>query len=218
MEADNTNTGWYYKDFSVNAVQKHTQHGATSDRKIKPGETLIMFSNNYNKDVGYSVHRCPQHLEPGIPLFDYEDCEGWIVYDPTSDPVCHVYDDLPEIENININVYTKFPTYGWFKVYGVANGKNGDDNNTERESFTIFDKEGKSWKCTNLNNGWYKTVITLKAVKGDHEKDIRIMTANEISDEKSILLFNGNSYEKHNNDTGYYYDGSWHAGKPSGVN
>ena len=218
MEADNTNTGWYYKDFSVNAVQKHTQHGATSDRKIKPGETLIMFSNNYNKDVGYSVHRCPQHLEPGIPLFDYEDCEGWIVYDPTSDPVCHVYDDLPEIENININVYTKFPTYGWFKVYGVANGKNGDDNNTERESFTIFDKEGKSWKCTNLNNGWYETVITLKAVKGDHEKDIRIMTANEISDEKSILLFNGNSYEKHNNDTGYYYDGSWHAGKPSGVN
>ncbi len=218
MEADNTNTGWYYKDFSVNAVQKHTQHGATSDRKIKPGETLIMFSNNYNKDVGYSVHRCPQHLEPGIPLFDYEDREGWIVYDPTSDPVCHVYDDMPEIKNININVYTKFPTYGWFKVYGVANGKNGDDNNTERESFTIFDKEGKSWKCTNLNNGWYETVITLKAVKGDHEKDIRIMTANEISDEKSILLFNGNSYEKHNNDTGYYYDGSWHAGKPSDVN
>lgn len=218
MEADNTNTGWYYKDFNKDAVQKHTQHGADDNRKIKPGETLIMFSNNYNTAVGYSLHRCPQHLEPGIPLFDYEDREGWIVYDPTSDPVCHVYDDMPEIENININVYTKFPTYGWFKVYGVANGKNGDDNNTERESFTIFDKEGKSWKCTNLNNGWYETVITLKAVKGDHEKDIRIMTANEISDEKSILLFNGNSYEKHNNDTGYYYDGSWYAGKPSGVN
>lgn len=218
MEADNTNTGWYYKDFNKDAVQKHTQHGADDNRKIKPGETLIMFSNNYNTAVGYSLHRCPQHLEPGIPLFDYEDREGWIVYDPTSDPVCHVYDDMPEIKNININVYTKFPTYGWFKVYGVANGKNGDDNNTERESFTIFDKEGKSWKCTNLNNGWYETVITLKAVKGDHEKDIRIMTANEISDEKSILLFNGNSYEKHNNDTGYYYDGSWHAGKPSDVN
>ena len=218
MEADNTNTGWYYKDFSVNAVQKHTQHGATSDRKIKPGETLIMFSNNYNKDVGYSVHRCPQHLEPGIPLFDYEDCEGWIVYDPTSDPTWNIYDEMPTIENIDFTIYTKFQTYGWFKVYGVANGKNGDDNNKERESFTIFDKEGKSWSCKYLNNGWYETVITLKAVKGDHEKDIRIMTANEISDEKSILLFNGNSYEKHNNDTGYYYDGSWHAGKPSGVN
>lgn len=123
MEYDQTNTGWYYKDFSVNAVQKHTQHGATGDRKIKPGETLIMFSNNYNNSVGYSVHRCPQHLEPGIPLFDYEDCEGWIVYDPTSDPTWNIYDAMPTIENINFTIYTKFPTYGWFKVYGVANGK-----------------------------------------------------------------------------------------------
>lgn len=216
MEADNTNTGWYYKDFSVNAMQKHTQHGATGNRKIKPGETLIMFSNNYNTAVGYSLHRCPQHLEPGIPLFDYEDCEGWIVYDPTSDPTWNIYDDMPTIENINFTIYTKFQTYGWFKVYGVANGKNGDDNNKERESFTIYDKEGKSWKCTDLKNGWFKTVITLKAVKGDHEKDIRIMKDNQISDENSILLFNGNSYKK-DNDTGYY-DGSWHAGKPSDVN
>lgn len=216
MKYDQTNTGWYYKDFSVNAVQKHTQHGATGERKIKPGETLIMFSNNYNTAVGYSLHRCPQHLEPGIPLFDYEDCEGWIVYDPTADPTWNIYDDMPTIENINFTIYTKFQTYGWFKVYGVANGKNGDDNNKDRESFTIYDKEGKSWKCTNLNNGWYKTVITLKAVKGDHEKDIRIMKDNQISDENSILLFNGNSYKK-DNDTGYY-DGSWHAGKPSDVN
>lgn len=211
MEYDQTNTGWYYKDFSVNAVQKHTQHGATGDRKIKPGETLIMFSNNYNNSVGYSVHRCPQHLEPGIPLFDYEDCEGWIVYDPTSDPTWNIYDAMPTIENIKFTIYTKFQTYGWFKVYGVAH-----ENNGKREQFTIFDKDGKSWSCTNAGNGWYETVITLKTVKGDHEKDIRIMKDNQISDDKSILLFNGNSYEKHN-DTGYYDGSSWHAGKPSDV-
>lgn len=213
MNDDKTNTGWYYKDFSVNAVQKHTQHGATGDRKIKPGETLIMFSNNYNNSVGYSVHRCPQHLEPGIPLFDYEDCEGWIVYDPTSDPTWNIYDAMPTIENIKFTIYTKFQTYGWFKVYGVAY-----ENNGKREQFTIFDKENnKSWSCTNAGNGWYETVITLKAVKGDHEKDIRIMKDNQISDDKSILLFNGNSYEKHN-DTGWYDGSSWHAGKPSEVN
>lgn len=212
MEYDQTNTGWYYKDFSVNAVQKHTQHGATGDRKIKPGETLIMFSNNYNNSVGYSVHRCPQHLEPGIPLFDYEDCEGWIVYDPTSDPTWNIYDAMPTIENIKFTIYTKFQTYGWFKVYGVAH-----ENNGKREQFTIFDKENnKSWSCTNAGNGWYETVITLKTVKGDHEKDIRIMKDKQISDDKSILLFNGNSYEKHN-DTGWYDGSSWHAGKPSGV-
>ena len=216
MVADYTNVGWYYVDFKENEKSKYTENGAPGVKTIKPGETLIIFSNNDRPKQGYTLHRCTHHLEPGIPLFDYEDREGWIVYDPTSDPTWNIYDAMPTIENINFTIYTKFPTYGWFKVYGVANGKNGNDSNKERESFTIYDTAGKSWSCDNLNNGWYKTVITLKAVKGDHEKDIRIMKDNQISDDKSILLFNGNSYEKHN-DTGYYDGSSWHAGKPSGV-
>lgn len=209
MNPDNTNVGWYYKDFSKDFKSISVDYDAKGEKTIKPGETLIMFSNNYNQNVGYTLHRCPHHLEPGIPLFDYEDREGWIVYDPTSDPTWNIYDAMPTIENINFTIYTRFQTYGWFKVYGVANGKYGDDNNKERESFTIYDTAGKSWSCNNLNNGWYKTVITLKAVKGDHEKDIRIKS----EDGKSVLLFNGNSYEKHN-DTGYYDGSSWHAGKP----
>ena len=208
MVADNTNVGWYYKDFPKDAQSQSTDFGATGKRTIKPGETLIMFSNNTNTNWGFTLHRCPHHLEPGIPLFDYEDKEGWIVYDPTSDPTWNIYDDMPTIENINFTIYTKFQTYGWFNVYGAANGKNGNNDNTERESFTIYDTAGKSWSCENLNNGWYKTVITLKAVKGDHEKAIRIKKDNG----ESVLLFNGNSYEKHK-DTGFY-DGSWHAGKP----
>lgn len=209
MVADNTNVGWYYKDFPKEAKSKYTNHDATGEKTIKPGETLVMFSNNSYQTQGYSLHRCPHHLEPGISLFDYEDREGWIVYDPTSDPTWHIYDEMPTIENINFTIYTHFQTYGWFKDYGIAQLISSD----EREQFTIFDKNNKSWTCTYLNNGWYKTVITLKAVKGDHEKDIRIMKDNQISDDKSILLFNGNSYEKHN-DTGYYDGSSWHAGKP----
>lgn len=212
MNPDNTNVGWYYKDFKKDVKAENTDFGATGTKPIKPGETLIMFSNNYNQNVGYTLHRCPHHLEPGIPLFDYEDKEGWIVYDPTSDPTWNIYDAMPTIENIKFTIYTKFQTYGWFNVYGVANGKNGDDNNKERESFTIYDTAGKSWSCENLNNGWYKTVITLKAVKGNHEKAIRIKKAD--NDEQGVLLFNGNSYEKHNNDTGYYDGTSWHADKP----
>lgn len=213
MSADNTNVGWYYKDFPKEAKPLSTENVKSNEEKertIKPGETLVMFSNNTNNGQGYSLHRCPHHLEPGIPLFDYEDKEGWIVYDPTSDPTWHIYDNMPTIENIKFTIYTQFQTYGWFKDYGIAQFKN---NSSEREQFTIFDKNNKSWTCTNLNNGWYKTVITLKAVKGDHEKDIRIMKADQISEENSILLFNGNSYEKHN-DTGYYDGSSWHAGKP----
>ena len=216
MVADNTNVGWYYKDFPKEAKPKRTVNVNSNEEKerlIKPGETLVMFSNNTNNNQGYSLHRCPHHLEPGIPLFDYEDREGWIVYDPTSDPTWNIYDAMPTIENIDFTIYTKFQTYGWFKDYGIAQLKN---NSKEREQFTIFDKNNKSWTCTDLKNGWYKTVITLKAVKGDHEKDIRIMKDNQISDDKSILLFNGNSYEKHK-DTGFYDGSSWYAGKPSGV-
>lgn len=213
MVADNTNVGWYYMDFPKDAQSISTESGATGKRTIKPGETLIMFSNNTNTNWGFTLHRCPHHLEPGIPLFDYEDKEGWIVYDPTSDPTWNIYDDMPTIENIDFTVYTKFQTYGWFNVYGAANGKNGNNDNPERESFTIYDKEGKSWKCTNLNNGWFKTVITLKTVKGDHEKAIRIKSDNKDTGGESVLLFNGNSYEKHN-DTGYYDGSSWHAGTP----
>ena len=212
MVEDNTNVGWYYKDFPKEAKPQRTENVNSNEEKerlIKPGETLVMFSNNTNNGQGYSLHRCPHHLEPGIPLFDYEDREGWIVYDPTSDPTWHIYDNMPTIENIKFTIYTHFQTHGWFKVYGIAQLKN---NSTEREQFTIFDKNNKSWICTDLKNGWYETVITLKAVKGDHEKDIRIMKDNQISDDNSILLFNGNSYEKYD-DTGYY-DGSWHAGKP----
>ena len=221
MVADYTNVGWYYVDFKENEESKYAENGATGKKTIKPGETLIIFSNNTYPKQGYTLHRCTHHLEPGIPLFDYEDREGWIVYDPTSDPTWNIYDAMPTIENINFTIYTKFQTYGWFKVYGVANGK-GDDSNNERESFTIYDtagntgntgNTGNSWSCDYLNNGWYKTVITLKAVKGDHEKDIRIKKDNKATGGESVLLFNGNSYEK-DNDTGYYDGSSWHAGKP----
>lgn len=123
MNPDNTNVGWYYKDFSKDFKSISVDYDAKGEKTIKPGETLIMFSNNHNTNVGYTLHRCPHHLEPGIPLFDYEDREGWIVYDPTSDPTWNIYDAMPTIENINFTIYTRFQTYGWFKVYGVAYGK-----------------------------------------------------------------------------------------------
>lgn len=124
MVADETNTGWYYKDFPVDAKSVLNTNSSEGKRTIKPGETLIMFSNNTYQGQGYSLHRCPHHLEPGIPLFDYEDREGWIVYDPTSDPIWRVHDDMPEIENIEFKVYTQFELFGWYKVYGIASGEN----------------------------------------------------------------------------------------------
>ena len=208
MEADETNTGWYYKDFRQNAQSVLNTNNSEGSRTITPGETLIMFSNNTYVDQGYSLHRCPHHLEPGIPLFDYEDREGWIVYDPTSDPIWHVYDDMPEIEDIEIKVYTQEQTWGWYKHYGIADGSNQFKINDPSESGS---DKGNSWTCKKVENGWWKTVIKLKAIKGEHNKDIRI----HLKDTK-ILLFDGNSYEK-NGDTGYYQNGNWYQGKPNGV-
>lgn len=208
MVADDTNTGWYYKDFTQNAQSVSNTNGSEGKRTITPGETLIMFSNNTYLDQGYSLHRCPHHLEPGIPLFDYEDREGWIVYDPTSDPIWRVHDDMPEIENIEFKVYTQFALFGWYKVYGIASGEN---------QFTIWDtKAKKSWKCEKVGKDWYKTTIKLKAVKGEHEKNI-LLKKEDNDKSPTITLFDGNSYEKYG-DTGYYQGDKWHQGTPDGVN
>lgn len=218
MVADKTNTGWYYKDFAQNAQSVLNTNGSDGKRTITPGETLIMFSNNTYQGQGYCLHRCPHHLEPGIPLFDYEDREGWIVYDPTSAPKWHVYDDMPEIEDIKITLYTKFDIYGWFKDYGIGN--NGQ--------FRIFDFGDKTKGTTyteskDKTNIWSKTIITLKAVKGEHEKDIKLyLENNKDNTSSSILLFDGNSFE---DDTAWFdgewagasTKGKWHQGKPKGV-
>ena len=207
MVADETNTGWYYKNLPVDAKSVLNTNESKGQRTIKPGETLIMFSNNTYQDQGYSLHRCPHHLEPGIPLFDYEDREGWIVYDPTSDPIWRVHDDMPEIENIEFKVYTQFELFGWYKVYGIASGEN---------QFTIWDtKAKKSWKCEKVGKDWYKTTIKLKAVKGEHEKNI-LLKKEDNDKSPTITLFDGNSYEKYG-DTGYYQGDKWHQGKPNGV-
>lgn len=206
MVADNTNTGWYYKDFDVN-VKPVKKFLSDEERKMKPGETLIMFNNCENVGVGYTKHRCPHHMEPGIPLFDYEDREGWIVYDPTSDPEWHMYDDMPEIEDIAITIYTQERTWGWWKNYGIK----GDGEFTiEDKTRGAEDTSGNSWTLKNLGNGWWKTVIKLKAIKGEHNKNITI----NLKDGRYILLFDGNSFK---DDTGYYEGGKWYQGKPKGV-
>lgn len=205
MVEDNTNTGWYYKDFDVN-VKPVKKYLSDEERKMKPGETLIMFNNCENVGVGYTKHRCPHHMEPGIPLFDYEDREGWIVYDPTSDPEWHMYDDMPEIEDIAITIYTQERTWGWWKNYGIKGSGEFiiEDKTTGDNQMT-----GNSWTLKKVGTDWWKTVIHLKAIKGEHNKNIRINLK-----DTNILLFDGNSFK---DDTGYYADGKWKPGKPEGV-
>ena len=216
MTGDTNNPGWYYKDMDFDAKGYRWDYGDGQETTpIKPGETLMIFYS-FNND-GADLHRCPQHMAPGIPLFNYEDREGWILYDPTTDPYYRIFDEKPIVKDINYVVYTKKEVLGWAFKFGVATDNptsSGDNKQYEHWDNTWDGHSAKSFKSVQ-EGGWWKTTISLKAVDGYHEKGIVLQFEKDVYDEK-YTLFGGRSYEKHN-DTGYYDNGSWYPGKPSGV-
>lgn len=216
MTGDTNNPGWYYKDMDFNAKGYRWDSGDGKETTpIKPGETLMIFYS-FNND-GADLHRCPHHMAPGIPLFNYEDREGWILYDPTTDPYYRIFDEKPIVKDINYVVYTKNKVLGWAFKFGVAtDNPTSSGNNSQYKHWdnTWDGHSAKSFKSEQVG-GWWMTTIRLKAVDGYHEKGIVLQFEKDVYDEK-YTLFGGRSYEKHN-DTGYYDNNSWHPGKPSGV-
>lgn len=216
MTGDTNNPGWYYKDMNFNAKGYRWDKGDGQETTpIKPGETLMIFYS-FNND-GADLHRCPHHMAPGIPLFNYEDREGWILYDPTTDPYYRIFDEKPIVKDINYVVYTKNKVLGWAFKFGVATDNptsSGSNNQYKHWDNTWDGHSAMSFKSVQVG-GWWKTTITLKAVDGYHEKGIVLQFEKDVYDEK-YTLFGGRSYEKHK-DTGYYDNNSWHPGKPSGV-
>ena len=216
MKGDTNNPGWYYKDMDFNAKGYRWDKGDGQETTtIKPGETLMIFYS-FNND-GADLHRCPQHMAPGIPLFNYEDREGWILYDPTTDPYYRIFDEKPIVKDINYVVYTKNKVLGWAFKFGVATDSptsSGDNNQYIHWDNTWDGHSAKSFKSEQVGD-WWKTTIRLKAVDGYHEKGIVLQFEKDAYEEK-YTLFGGRSYEKYN-DTGYYDNNSWHPGIPSGV-
>ena len=216
MTGDTNNPGWYYMDMDFNAKGYRLDKGDGQETTpIKPGETLMIFYSFIND--GADLHRCPQHMAPGIPLFNYEDREGWILYDPTTDPYYRIFDEKPIVKDINYVVYTKNKVLGWAFKFGVATDNptsSGDNKQYVHWDNTWDGHSAKSFKSEQVG-GWWKTTISLKAVDGYHEKGIVLQFEKDAYEEK-YTLFGGRSYEKYN-DTGYYDNGNWHPGKPSDV-
>lgn len=216
MTGDENNPGWYYKDMDINAKGYRWDYGnGTETTPIKPGETLMIFYSFNN--TGADLHRCPHHMEPGITLFNYEDREGWILYDPTTDPDYRIFDEKPIVKDINYVVYTKKQVLGWEFRFGVATDNptsSGTNDQYKHWDNTWDGHKANSFRSESVSGGWWKTTIRLKAVDGYHEKGIVLQFEKDAYEEK-YTIFGGRSYEKYN-DTGYY-DGSWHPGKPSGV-
>ena len=216
MTGDVNNAGWYYKDMPFNAESKYTEKKATGTKQIKPGQTLVIFGtgeNHGNEKTGCTPHRFPHTMDPGIPLFNYEDREGWYLYDPTCIPYYRVYDDKPTIINVDYVIYTKSDIYKWKINFGKKN--------RSFDSYTLECKADKfKKKSEDVGNGWKRTILSFKAPKGEYEKAIKICFDDS---SEGTMLFGGDSYEcKYDATNGYqifgYYDGSsWQEGKPSGV-
>ena len=216
MKGDVNNAGWYYKDMEFNAESKYAENKATGTKKqIKPGQTLVIFGTGENVGngvTGCTPHRFPHTMDPGIPLFNYEDREGWYLYDPTCIPYYRVYDDKPTIINVDYVIYTKSDITKWKIDFGKKNNK--------FDSYTLECNSDKfKQKSENVGNGWKRTILSFKAPKGEYEKAIMV----SISGNNDQMLFGGDSYPcTYNAATKQYqifgyYDGSWHEGKPSGV-
>lgn len=217
MTGDVNNAGWYYKDMPFNAESKYEENKAKDTKKqIKPGQTLVIFGTGENVGngvTGCTPHRFPHTMDPGIPLFNYEDREGWYLYDPTSIPYYRVYDDKPTIINVDYVIYTKSDITKWKIDFGKKN--------RSFDSYTLECKSDKfKQKSEDVGNGWKRTILSFKAPKGEYEKAIKICFDDS---SEGTMLFGGDSYEcKYDARNGYqifgYYDGgSWQEGKPSGV-
>ena len=197
MEADNNNPGWYYYSIAHNAESKGNnnkgQAQTTATKMIKPGQTLLIFSNGTYTSTGYQPHRFTHHNDPGISLFNYEDREGWYLYDPLSDPYYRVYDEKPTVVDVEYTIYTKNRKItAWYSLFGVNSGDG-------KGKFTMWCNNSNvpgEFECTEYGqdgNGktWYKTILHLKAPLGEYDK---ILTVKVGGDDLQTTLFNGDNY------------------------
>lgn len=195
MEADNNNPGWYYYSIAHNAKSESNnnkgQAQTTAEKMIKPGQTLLIFSNGTYTGTGYQPHRFTHHNDPGITLFNYEDREGWYLYDPLSDPYYRVYDKKPTIVDVEYTIYTKNKRItAWYCKYGV----NSSDGKGKFEMKSNNPNVENEFKCDYYGekdgNTWYKTILHLKAPLGEYDKILKLNVNGEIHTE----LFDGENY------------------------
>ena len=226
MTADNNNPGWYYYKIAHNAESEGNnnkgQAQTTAKKMIKPGQTLLIFSNGTYTSEGYQPHRFTHHNDPGITLFNYEDREGWYLYDPLSDPYYRVYDNKPTIVDVEYTIYTKHKGItAWYCKYGV-NSQDGTGKFEMKSDNPNVEKEFKCTECDKKDkygNTWYKTILHLKAPLGEYDKILKLKVN---GDEIHTELFGGENYPStKKNGNRYVVEGSfdsdtktWSKGAP----
>ena len=212
MTADNNNPGWYYYSIAHDATSGSNNGqgdaSTTGTKMIKPGQTLLIFSNGTYTDKGHQPHRFTHHNDPGITLFNYEDREGWYLYDPLSDPYYTVYDEKPTVVDVEYTIYTKRDGIsGWYCQYGV----NSSDGKGKFEMKSNNPNVDYQFKCGYYGekdgNTWYKTILHLKAPLNEYAKVLHVKISNT-GDEPE--LFDGDNYPStKKNGKRYVVEGSY---------
>ena len=192
MTADNNNPGWYYYSIPVDAQSVGVNKDGKAKKMIKPGQTLLIFSNGTFLAVGFQSHRFTHHNDPGITLFNYEDNEGWYLYDPTCDPYYRVYDVKPTVVDVEYTIYTKrHGISGWYVEYGVANGGGSTKFKMKSDTPNVENE----FQCTECGmkdgNTWYKTILHLKAPLNEYAKILHVKISNTGREPE---LFDGDNY------------------------
>lgn len=194
MSADQNNPGWYYISIPSNQMSVGKKE-TDEDKMINPGQTLLIFSNGTYLAPGFQSHRFPHHNDAGITLFNYEDNEGWYLYDPTCDPYYRVYDMKPTVVDVEYTIYTKNdPISGWFVKYGVSS----HDGKQKYKLFYEGDNVPGQFECNKYekDGSWYKTIIHLKAPLGEYDKNLHLNIkdpSGKVYDHHP-LLFDGDNY------------------------
>ena len=198
MTPDDYNPGWYYYSIAHDAKSEYNNGKGdaktTAQKMIKPGQTLLIFSNGTYTDKGYQPHRFTHHNDPGITLFNYEDREGWYLYDPLSDPYYRLYDEKPTIVDVEYTIYTKNKRItAWYCNYGV-NSQDGKGKFEMKSDNPNVENEFKCTECDKKDkdgNTWYKTILHLKAPLGEYDKVLKLKVN---GDEIHTELFDGDNY------------------------
>lgn len=214
MTPDDYNPGWYYYSIAHDAKSEYNNGKGdaktTAQKMIKPGQTLLIFSNGTYTGTGYQPHRFTHHNDPGITLFNYEDREGWYLYDPLSDPYYRVYDKKPTIVDVEYTIYTKNKRItAWYCKYGV-NSQDGTGKFEMKSNNPNVEKEFKCTECDKKDkdgNTWYKTILHLKAPLGEYDKILKLKVN---GDEIHTELFGGENYPStKKNGKRYVVEGSY---------
>lgn len=192
MTADNNNPGWYYYSIPIGAQSLGVNKNGKAQKMIKPGQTLLIFSNGTFLAVGFQSHRFTHHNDPGITLFNYEDNEGWYLYDPTCDPYYRVYDVKPTVVDVEYTIYTKrHEISGWYVDYGVANGGGSTKFKMKSDNPNVKNEFQCDYYGEKDGNTWYKTILHLKAPLNEYAKILHVKIRNTGREPE---LFDGDNY------------------------